>query len=135
MTIFLSLLAGAGIGVAAAIAIWLLSLIWSLLNCACHIVSCQWNASSPDPLSGDAFLHVLLFCVIGGAIIGLIVGIVKTKAKYDEEAAKRNAANSEEARRQRERWAGEVKQKALTLNNTCNSNNNTSNCCSNTAIF
>lgn len=69
--------------------------------------------------------HVLLFCVIGGAIIGLIVGIVKTKAKVDEETAKRNAANSEEARRQRERWVT-VKQKALNINNSCTSNNNTS---------
>lgn len=126
MTIFLCLLAGVGIGLGAAIAIWLLSLVWSLLSCACNIASCNWNGSSADPMGGDAFLHVLLFCVIGGAVIGLIVGIVKTKAKYDEEAAKKNFANSEEARRQRERWAGEVKQKALTLNNTCNSNNNTS---------
>ena len=33
---------------------------------------------------------------------------------------------TEEARRQRERWAGEVKQKALNINNSCTSNNNTS---------
>ena len=125
MTIFLCLLAGAGIGLGASIVIWLLSLVWSILSCGCNILSCNWNASSPDPMSGDAFLHVMLFCVIGGAIIGLIVGIAKTKAKADEEAAKRNAANSEEARRQRVKWAGEVKQKALQLNNSCTSNNKT----------
>lgn len=126
MTIFLCLLAGAGIGLGAAVALWLLSVVWSLLSCTCQIVSCNWNASTPEPMGGDAFFHVLLFCVIGGVIIGLIVGIVKTKAKVDEETAKRNAANSEEARRQRERWAGEVKQKALNINNSCTSNNNTS---------
>ena len=124
MTIFLCLLAGAGIGLGVSIIIWVLSFVWSLLSCACNILSCNWNASSPDPMGMDTFLHILLFCVIGGAVIGLIVGIVKTKAKIDEEAAKRNAASSEEARRQRERWAGEIKQKALQLNNSCTSNNN-----------
>lgn len=126
MTIFLCLLAGAGIGLGVSVVIWILSFIWSLLNCTCNILSCNWNASVPDPMGGDAFLHTLLFCVIGGAIIGLIVGIVETKAKIDEETAKRNAANSEEARRQREIWAGEVKQKALNISNSCTSNNNTS---------
>ena len=44
------------------------------------------------------------------------------KVASDEEAARRAAANSEEAKRQRIKWAGEVKQKALSVANTCEKN-------------
>ena len=44
------------------------------------------------------------------------------KIASDEAARLRDAANSEEARKQRIKWAGEVKQKALNVANTCDKN-------------
>lgn len=61
MTIFLCLLAGVGIGLGVAVALWLLSVVWSLLSCTCQIVSCNWNASTPDPMGGDAFFMYYFF--------------------------------------------------------------------------
>ncbi|MGN0150368.1 MAG: hypothetical protein ACI4C7_09000 [Clostridia bacterium] len=128
MTAILCVLAGAGIGLGVSIVLYILGFVVEILNCACQIISCKCDGSDALPFmwNGDTFFHVLLFCTIGGAVIGLIVGICKMKIAADEKTAKRNAANSEEARRQRERWAGEVKQKALNINNSCTSNNNTS---------
>ena len=44
------------------------------------------------------------------------------KAAADEETARKNAENSEKARKQRIKWADEVKQKALNVNNICERN-------------
>ncbi len=68
------------------------------------------------------FWSVLLFCTIAGAVIGLIYGIYKMKVASDEEARRRAAADSEEAKNQRIKWAGEVKQKALSVANSCEKN-------------
>lgn len=124
MTAILCMLAGAGIGAGVALALYVLGGCVEILNCACQIATCNCEGDSAMPgiWNGDTFLHVLLFCVIGGAIIGLIVGLCKMKAAADEETAKRNFANSEEAKRQREKWAGQVKQRALQVTNSCDQN-------------
>lgn len=124
MTAILCMLAGAAIGAGVSLALYILGGCVEILNCACQIASCDFSGDNAMPgiWNGDTFLHVLLFCTIGGAIIGLIVGICKMKAAADEVTAAKNLANSEEARKQRERWAGEIKQKALQITNSCEQN-------------
>ena len=79
------------------------------------------NIGIGKPITLDALLDTgIVF--YGGAVVGFFYGIYKAKEESDAETAKRNAANSEEARKQRVKWAGEVKQKALNVNNTCSGN-------------
>lgn len=129
MTAILWMLGGAAIGAGVAFVLYALGFGVELLNCACQILTCNCDGGNAIPVmwSGDSFLHVLLFCTIGGAIIGLVYGIYKIKAAIDEETARRNAENSEEARKQRVKWADEVKQKTLDLNNTCARNKSSDN--------
>lgn len=124
MTAILWMLGGAATGAGVALILYVLGFGVELVNCACQILTCNCDGGDaiPGMWSGDSFLHVLLFCAIGGAVIGLIYGIYKMKAAADEETARRNAENSEEARKQRVKWADEVKQKALNVNNTCERN-------------
>ena len=124
MTAILWMLGGAAIGAGVAVLLYVLGFGVELLNCACQILTCNCDGGDaiPGMWSGDSFGHVFLFCAIGGAIIGLVYGIYKMKAAADEEAARKRAENSEEARQQRIKWANEVKQKALNVNSTCERN-------------
>ena len=124
MTAILSMLAGAGIGAGVALALYVLGFGVELLNCACQIITCDCDGGDAIPAmwEGGSFWSVLLFCTIAGAVIGLIYGIYKMKVASDEAARLRDAANSEEAKKQRMKWAGEVKQKALSVANTCDKN-------------
>lgn len=124
MTAFLAMLAGAGIGAGVALAIYILGLGVELVNCACQIVTCNCDGGDAIPaLWGDgSFLSVFLFCTIAGAVVGLIYGIYKMKVASDKEARKKAAADSEEAKKQRIKWASEVKQKALSVANVCDKN-------------
>ena len=124
-TVIICTLAGAGIAAVGAVALYILGFGVELLNCACQIITCNFNGG--DAIHGmwkdGSFMSVFLFCIIGGAIIGFIYGLFKVKAASDAEAAKRVADNSEAARKQRTQWASEVKQKALNVSNTCELNN------------
>ena len=124
MTAILWMLGGAAAGAGVALILYVLGFGVELVNCACQILTCNCDGGDaiPGMWSGDSFLHVLLFCTIGGAVIGLIYGIYKMKAAADEETARRNAENSEEARKQRVKWADKAKQNALNVNNTCERN-------------
>lgn len=124
MTAILCMLAGAAIGAGVALILYVLGFGLELLNCACQIITCNCDGGDaiPGMWSGDSFLNVLLFCSIAGAVIGLVYGIIKMKQVADEETARKNAATSEEARKQRKKWASEIKQKALNVNNTCDKN-------------
>lgn len=124
-TIIICTLVGAGIGAAGAVLLYMLGFGIELLNCACQIITCNCNGSDaiPGMWKGGSFMSVFLFCLIAGAVIGFIYGICKVKAASDAEAARREAENSEAARKQRSQWASEVKQKALNVSNTCESNN------------
>lgn len=106
-------LKGAAIGVVAGFFI-------EILNIGCAILTC--DCDNPGVFDWSGMWRLLLICVIGGAIIGLFYGIYKAKEESDAETARKNAEASEEARKQRVRWAGEVKQKALNVNNTCSGN-------------
>lgn len=124
MKAILTTLAGAFIGAVAVIVLYILGLGVELINCACQIITCDWNGGDAIPImwEGGTFYAVLLFCTIAGAVIGLIYGICKMKAESDEEARRRAAADSEAAKNQRIKWAGEVKQKALSVANICEKN-------------
>lgn len=127
MTAISCMLAGAAIGAGVALVLYVLGFGLELLNCACQIITCNCDGGDaiPGMWSGDSFLQVLLFCSIAGAVIGLVYGIYKMKEAADAEVAQRNAEISEEARKQRKKWASEIKQKALNVNNTCNQNKST----------
>lgn len=124
MKAIITTLAGACIGAIAAIALYILGFCVELLNCACQIITCDCDGGDAIPImwEGGTFWSILLFCTIAGAVIGLIYGIYKMKAESDEEARRRAAAESEAAKNQRIKWAGEVKQKALSVANICEKN-------------
>ena len=65
---------------------------------------------------------LLFICTIGGAVVGMVYGIYKAKEEINAEKSRRDAENSEAARKQRIQWASEVKQKALNVSNTCEAN-------------
>ena len=124
MTVILCMLAGAIVGAGVALILYVFGFGVELLNCAFQILTCNCDGGDalPGMWSGDSFRNIFLFCTIAGAVIGLIYGVYKKKAASDEENARKNAEKSEEARKQRVKWADEVKQKALNVNNTCESN-------------
>ena len=124
ITILLGILKGAGIGVCATVILYVLGLGTELLGCACQILTCNCNGGDVIPVmwSGESFLHVLVFCTLCGAAIGLFYGIYKAKVTIDEANALQNAEYSDEARKQREIWVTEIKQKASEINNICERN-------------
>lgn len=124
ITVIISTLIGAGIGALISVLLYVLGFCTELVNCACQIISCDWNGGDliPAMWQGGTFFNVLIFCSICGAIIGFIFGIFAEKSSRDKALAERNAKLSEEARKQRVKWADEIKQKALSVNNTCSGN-------------
>lgn len=122
MTAILWMLGGAAIGAGAAIVLYLLADVLDLLSCICNIISCDFNAKSSNISGSINFGTLILVCVIGGAVIGLFIGISKMKTAADAEKAKRDAENSEKAKKQRELWAGEMKKLALNTKNACSKN-------------
>lgn len=125
MTAILWMLGGAVIGAVVSLLLYVLGFGIEILNCACQIITCNCNFDDdaiPGMWEDGAFFNVLIFCAIAGAIIGLIYGLYKMKVAADEEAARKSAENSEAARQQRVKWAGEIKQKALTVSGTCDKN-------------
>lgn len=124
MTAILWLLGGAAIGAGVGLAIYILGFCVELINCACHIISCNCDFGNaiPSMWESESFLMVLIFCSICGAIIGFIYGLFKMKSINDAKIAKQNAEISEAARIQRVQWAAEIKQKSLTVSDTCESN-------------
>ncbi len=124
MTAILWMLGGAAAGAGGAVALYVLGFGVELLNCTCQILSCNLDGGDaiPGMWNGESFGNVLIFCIIGGAIVGLFYGLYKMKAEADEEELKKRTRDSEEAKRQRLRWADEIKQKALNVNETCEQN-------------
>lgn len=124
ITVVISTLAGAGIGALISVLLYVLGFCAELVNCAYQIITFDCNGGDliPTMWQNSTFFNVLIFCSICGAVIGFIFGIFAEKLSRDEALAKRNAELSEEARKQRIKWADEIKQKALGVNNTCSGN-------------
>lgn len=91
-----------------------------LANLGCAILTC--DCDKPMIFDWSGMWGLLLIFIIGGAVVGLFYGFYKAKEASDEDAARRAAESSEEARKQRAKWASEVKQKALNVTNTCAKN-------------
>jgi len=107
------MIVGAIIGAVASYVVFCVGNICSQCNCIVDMFNCQGFEG------GSSFTNLLWFCVIGGAIIGLIFGICLAKADRDEGI---NASNLEIERRQGIQRAGEIKKKAASINIACNEN-------------
>lgn len=115
---------GALAGGVLAILLYVLGFGVEILNCACAIITCDCNRQEalPGLWHGNSFVNIFIFCLIGGAVIGLVYGLYKMKMEMDAEAARKAAENSEEARRQRAQWAEEIKEEANAIYKTCQIN-------------
>lgn len=115
---------GALAGGVLAVLLYALGFGVELLNCACAIITCDCSREEalPGLWKGDSFINIFMFCLIGGAIIGLAYGLYKKKMELDAEAARKAAENSEEAQKQRVLWAEEIKKEANAIYKTCQAN-------------
>ena len=113
-------LVGAVIGAIAAVCLFVIGGAIEVANFGCAILTC--DCDKPTVFDWSGMWGLLIICIIGGAVIGLFYGIYKVKQENDAEVARRNAENSEEARKQRVKWANEIKQKALNLERNCTKN-------------
>lgn len=111
---------GAVAGAIGAGCLFVVGFFIELLNEGWAILTCDCDRKMVFDWSG--MWGLLLLCIIGGAVIGMVYGIYKAKEESDAERARRDAEKSEAARKQRIKWANEVKQKALNVNNMCEEN-------------
>lgn len=114
---------GALCGLGASILLILLGLACDFVSCACSIVTCDFD-SSASMMSAvlDNFGGICKFCMICGAIVGLVYGLYKMKEEADQNNMILNAEQEAAARKQRQTWASEMKQKVLNVSNTCTQN-------------
>lgn len=66
--------------------------------------------------------RILLYSIIGCAVIGIIVLINKKVKKNDADSAHMLADRSDEVRQIKEKWTEKVKQKAKSVSTICDSN-------------
>lgn len=119
-TILWWMIKGAAYGGIGCVGLYVVGFCIEFLNMGCAILTC--DCDKPMIFDWSEMWSLLLICIIGGAVIGLFYGFYKSKEASDADAARLAAENSEEARKQRAKWASEVKQKALNVNNTCSRN-------------
>lgn len=111
---------GAAVGAGLCVALFVYELFAEAWNCLCD---CFGGCDSlPEVNSWLTFLFVFLISTGIGFMVGLFSALSDRSVRLADEASKRAAATSEEARKQRIKWAGEVKQKALSVANTCEKN-------------
>lgn len=125
MTAILWMLGGAAIGAAAVIVLYVCGFALELLNFARNLVttcSCQSDRAFPALWADGAFVRIMVFCAIAGAVIGLVYGISLMRAAAEEERKKQEEKNAEKARRQRIRWAEDIKHRAADLSELCEKN-------------
>lgn len=124
VTSVLYTLAGAAIGAAAGIGLYVLGFCIELVNCVCMIVTC--NCSGGDAIPGlwqdGSFGFLMLICTAGGAIIGCLMGVAKAASEADEERKRQRAADDEALRKQQESWATSIKGAASKASNNCKDN-------------
>ena len=124
MTVFLSLMLGAGIGVGVSLLVYVLGFVVEMFNCACNCFSCNSEYADVLPFLWEEgrFISIFIFCVIAGAIIGLIVGLFKYKIDYDEKAKKQREAEETQDYNQRRKTAVTVKNYASQTASFCQEN-------------
>jgi len=104
---FLGALIGAGVG----IALYILGFCVEIINCACHIATCNCDGGDaiPGMWSGESFKSCMLFCTIGGWIIGSLYGAVTGYQEYSARIAAERAERDKNALQQRQKYAEELK--------------------------
>lgn len=112
-TVITYTLAGAIMGAIATIILYVLGFGFELCTCGGDSFGI-WNMGS--------FMSILLFCIIGGAIVGLIYSLSKLKANRKEAIEETKVNNSERLKKQKVQWALKAKQKALDVYTLCESN-------------
>lgn len=113
-------LIGAGVG----LALYVLGFILELANCFCGIIACDLTRSSVNPKmwSEQSFWKVMIFCTLGGWIIGSIYGMVLSiqernarlaaeQAERDKRLAAEQAERDRKALEQRQKNASILKSK------------------------
>lgn len=123
-TILLWMIKGVVFGGLGAVGLFIAGVVIEVTNVGCAILTC--DCDKPMVFDWSGMWSLLLICIVGGAVIGLFYGFYKAKEANDAEAARIAAENFGEARKQRVKWASEVKQKARNVNTTC-ANNKTAN--------
>ncbi len=111
---------GGVIGAFVAICLFIVGGCIELLNFGCAILTC--DCDSPKVFDWSGAGAILFLCVIGGAIIGAFYGVYKVKQERDAEIARKREEASEEAKKQRIKWAEEIKQKATDVSVVCTTN-------------
>lgn len=111
---------GAAWGAGGAICLYIVGFCLEVLNLGCAILTC--DCDRPTMFDWSGMWGLLAICTVAGAIVGFVYGIYKAKQESDAETARLKAESSEEAHKQRVKWAEEVKLKALNVNNTCSGN-------------
>lgn len=121
---------GALLGGLVALGLYVLGFGAEFINCACNIAACDFSGGDliPAMWNWDSFIRVLIFCAIGGAAIGLVIGFSQARAKGREKAAERAAQKAESARRQRTEWAEQIQKKAREINGICSDNSDLADC-------
>lgn len=112
------LIAGAVIGFICSLAIYLLSGIFEILNCAWQIISCQCNFDSVLPVwSSGTFWKIALFCAIAGAVIGIIYGIFENIQERKNREAAARASDAQREAEQRQIYAKELQKEIAQILN------------------
>lgn len=92
------------------------------MSCLCGALCGGSSESCSDVLAEPKIMNCLIYITLIGAVIGCIYGIYQWKTADNLMKRKKLEESSEQARQQRVKWAGEVKQKALNIANTCEKN-------------
>ena len=117
LTIIFSMLIGAGAGIAVSVALMGAGFLAEVFNVGYAILTCDCDREVL--FNWDKFGSLILICLIGGAVIGLIFGIFVERANKKNEADKKRDAVSEQAREQRREWANEIRRFAVNVHQTC----------------
>lgn len=102
---------GTIIGASAGLLLYALGFVVELCNCACQIITCDCSGKDAIPAmwSSGAFGSVMLFCTIGGCVIGAIYGAALGIQEYNVKREAEAAARAKSALEQRQKYAAELK--------------------------
>lgn len=111
---------GAAVGACLCFLLFLYSFVAEIWNCMCD---CFGGCSEmPEVDSGLTFLFVFIISLAIGLMVGLFSAFNDRNYRLSAEERRRKENESEEAKRQRIKWASEVKQKSLEVTNICDKN-------------
>ena len=120
MKIIKGIICGAIIGLCIGLALSFFVGCQSIVSCSETWIDAFFGCGDATCSSGCQ--ECIVFSTFGCSVIGAVYGLFKTL--QDRQAAKKAAEleQSAAAKKQREKWASEVKQKALSVASTCDKN-------------